>query len=136
MASDPRPQTPGITLGFPSGRKTIRSARLGETTSELSLPTMKLGNNAGVSLTMEERLVTVIRGLNGPGGSGGPMIDRHGRVLATVFAGISQHSITLGVPNRIVRSAMRRARGRVGVPDCGDPPLKPTPKESIAARNA
>jgi len=53
-----------------------------------------------------------------------------------VFAGISQHSITLGVPNRIVRSAMRRARGRVGVPACGDPPLKPTPKESIAARNA
>ncbi|MBA3747795.1 MAG: trypsin-like peptidase domain-containing protein [Solirubrobacterales bacterium] len=136
MATDPRPQTPGFTLGFPSGRKTIRSARLGATTSELSLPTMNLGNNAGVSLTMKERLVTVIRGLNGPGGSGGPMIDRHGRVLATVFAGISQHSITLGVPNRIVRSAMRRARGRVGVPACGDPPLKPTPKESIAARNA
>lgn len=135
LADDPRPQTPGFSLGFPSGRKTIKRARLGMTTSELKLPTMDLENKAGVSLTMKERLVTVIRGINGPGGSGGPMIDRHGRVLATVFAGIPP-GITLAVPNRIVRSAMRRAGGRVRVPACGDPPLKPTPRESIAARDA
>jgi len=136
LADDPRPQAPGFALGFPGGRKAIRRARLGPTTSELNLRDLDLENNAGVSLTMRERLVTVIRGINGPGGSGGPMIDRHGRVLATVFAGIQQHDITLAVPNRIVRSAMRRARGRVDVPACGDPPLKPTPRQSIAARNA
>jgi S1-C subfamily serine protease len=136
LADDPRPQTPGFSLGFPSGRKAIHRARLGVTTSELNLPTLRLTNKAGVSLTMQERLVTVIRGINGPGGSGGPMIDGHGRVLATVFAGIPQNGITLAVPNRIVRSAMRRAGRPVRVPACGDPPLKPTPRQSIAARNA
>jgi S1-C subfamily serine protease len=136
LADDPQPHTPGFSLGFPGGRKAIRRARLDVTTSKLDLRTMDLDNKAGVSLTMHERLVTVIRGLNGPGGSGGPMIDRHGRVLATVFAGIPQHGITLAVPNRIVRSAMRRAGSRVQVPACGDPPLKPTPRQSIAARNA
>lgn len=136
LADNPRPGTAGFSLGFPAGRKTIRRARLGLTTSKIKLPTLELGNKAGVSLTMNERLVTVILGLNGPGGSGGPVIDHRGRVIATVFAGITESDITLGVPNRIVRSAMRRARGRVAVPDCGDPPLKPTPKESISARTA
>ena len=93
-------------------------------------------NKAGVSLTMKDRLVTVIRGMSGPGGSGGPVVDRHGRVVGTVFAGIPQNGIVLAVPNRIVRSAMRRAAGPVRVPGCGAPPLKPTSQESIAARNA
>ena len=136
MAGDPQPMTRGFSLGFPSGRKRIRRAQLGMTTSKANLPKMDLANDAGVSLTMKERLVTIIRGINGPGGSGGPVIDRQGRVLATVFAGITQSDITLAVPNRIVRSAMRRASRPVAVPDCGDPPLKPSPRESIAARNA
>lgn len=141
LADDPRPRTRGFSLGFESGRKTIRRVGLGITTTRLSVPREKLENDAGVSLTMKERLVTVIRGFNGPGGSGGPMIDRRGRVVATVFAGITQNGIkqngiTLAVPNRIVRSAIRRADGRVRVPACGDPPLEPTPRESIAARNA
>lgn len=136
LADDTRPRTRGFSLGFPSGRKSIRRAELGPTTSKVNLPTLDLENNAGVSLTMRERLLTIIRGVDGPGGSGGPIIDHQGRVLATVFAGITQSDIILAVPNRVVRSAMRRARGRVDVPDCGDPPLKPTPRESIAARNA
>jgi len=140
LADDPRAGTPGFSLGFPSGRKQIRRARLGMTTSQLKLPKMDLENNAGVSLTMKERLVTVIRGIDGPGGSGGPVIDRQGRVLTTVFAGIEEMDIVLGVPNSIVRSALRRARAgdgdRVEVPNCGDPPLEPTPEESRAARKA
>jgi len=136
LADTPRPQTPGFTLGYPNGRKTIRRARVGGTTTNLHLPRMTLGNKAGVSLTMDERLVTVIRGINAPGGSGGPMIDRRGRVLATVFAGIPESGFTLAVPNRIVRSAMRRAGGRVEVPACGARPITPTTRESIAARDA
>lgn len=136
LAADTTAQTPGYSLGFPSGRKMIRRARLGATTTKLRLPRLKLANNAGISLTMSDRLVTVIRGVDGPGGSGGPVIDRHGNVMATVFAGIPQYSIILAVPNRIVRSAMRRADHPVTVPACGAPPLKPTPKASIAARNA
>ncbi len=144
LVDDPRPQTRGFSLGFPSGSEAVRRARLQRTTTQLKLPTEKLENNAGVSLTMKERLVAVFRGVNGPGGSGGPIIDRRGRVLATVFAGIPRkfvfegitNGVTLAVPNRIVRSAIRRARGRVRVPACGAPPLQPTAKESIAARNA
>lgn len=136
LADDLRPMTPGFSLGFRGGRKTIRRARLGWTTSKLRLPDVDLASRAGVSLTMKNRLVTIIRGINGPGGSGGPMIDRQGRVLGTVFAGIAESGLTLAVPNRIVRSAMRRAHGRVAVPDCGDPPLKPTARESISARTA
>ena len=135
LVDDPQAQTPGFTLGFPSGRKTIRRAQLGETTSTLKLPTLQLTNKAGISLTINGRLVTVIRGLSAPGGSGGPMIDRHGRVLATIFAGITQSDITLAVPNSVVRSAMRRARGPVRVPACGDPPLKPTAGQSMAAQD-
>ncbi len=136
LADDPQPGTPGYSLGFPGGRKDIRRARFGMTTANVRLPGMELENKAGVSLRLRERLVAVIRGIDGPGGSGGPVIDRQGRVMATVFAGIEENDIVLAVPNRIVRSALRRARGRVGVPACGDPPIKPTPRESIAARNA
>ena len=136
LADDARPMTAAITLGFPGGKKTIRRARLGTTTSKLKLDDVDLPNRGGVSLTMSERLVTILRGLTGPGGSGGPAIDGQGRVVGTVFAGIPQDSITLAVPNRIVRSALRRADHRVEVPGCEAAPLKPTPRESIAARNA
>jgi S1-C subfamily serine protease len=136
LADDTRPRTPGFSLGFVGDRKTIKRARLGITSSHVILPPLQLENRAGISLTMKERLVTIIRGISGPGGSGGPIVDDHGRVMATLFAGIPRSGFILAVPNRIVRSAMRRARGRVAVPACGDPPLKPTPRQSIAARNA
>lgn len=135
LAPDPRPGTPAILLGFPAGKLTIRRGREAETTSKLELPTLKLESKAGISLTMKERLVTVIRGISGPGGSGSPVVDRRGQVVTTVFAGITQNDITLGVPNRIVRSALKRAQHPVKVPPCDAPPLMPTPAESIAARN-
>jgi S1-C subfamily serine protease len=136
LAEDPRPRTSGFALGFPGGRKSVRRARLAQTTTQVKVPPLKLANRAGVSLTMNERLVTIVRGVSGPGGSGGPVIDRRGNVLATVFSGIEELDIVLAVPNRIVRSAIRRARAEVPVPACHAPPLKPTAKESIAARNA
>ena len=136
LAADPRPSTPAVTLGFPKGKLTIRRARLGETTAKLELPPMKLASRAGISLTTKDRLVTVVRGLSGPGASGGPVVDRRGHVVATVVAGIPENRIILSVPNRIVRSALRRADHRVEVPPCGTPPLTPTRAESIAARNA
>ena len=136
LADKPLPRTSGFTLGFPGGRKSVRRARLGPTRTNVELPPLKLANRAGVSLTLKERLVTIVGGVSGPGGSGGPMIDRRGNVLATVFAGIDGSGFTLAVPNRIVRSAIRRARSRVPVPKCHAPKLTPTAKESIAARNA
>ena len=136
LEKKPRVRTSGFTLGFPGGRKTVRRARLGQTTTGVPLPPLKLANRAGVSLTLKNRLVTIIRGSSGFGASGGPMIDRRGNVLGTVFAGIEESGITLAVPNRIGRSAIRRARSRVKVPACGMKPLTPTAKESLAARSA
>jgi S1-C subfamily serine protease len=129
------PSTPGASLGFPSGKLTIRRAQVRETTDALNLPKIELASEAGISLTMKNRLVTVITGLSGPGASGGPVIDRRGNVVATVFAGITQSDITLTVPNRIVRSALRHASHPVEVPSCNAAPLKPTRAESLAARN-
>lgn len=134
LADDTRTSKAVTTLGFPSGKLTIRSGRLGPT-AITQLPDVELDKPAGVSLEMTARLVTIINGLSGHGGSGGPVVDRRGRVVATVFAGIPPH-YTLGVPNRIVRSALRRADQRVEVPGCDAPRLKPTPAESVAARNA
>jgi S1-C subfamily serine protease len=136
LAADARPSTPAVTLGFPRGKLTIRRARLGVTTTRLEFPPIDLDSRAGISLTVKDRLVTVLRGLSGPGGSGGPVVDRRGNVVGTVFAGIPQNGITLAVPNRIVRSALRRANHRVEVPGCNAPPLKPTRAQSIAARSA
>lgn len=135
LAPDPRPGTSSVLLGFPKGKLTIRRARVAETTTKLQLPTLDLASKAGISLTMRERLVTVVRTVSGPGGSGSPIVDGRGQVVATVFAGITQSTTTLGVPNRIVRSALKRAQHPVKVPPCGAPPLNPTPAESIAARN-
>ena len=136
LADDARPGIPAASLGFPGGKLTIRHARLGITTAKVKLPPVELASRAGISLTMKDRLVTIIRGLSGHGASGGPVIDRRGNVVATVFAGITQTDITLAVPNRIVRSALRRADHPVEVPSCNTPPLTPTREESIAARNA
>lgn len=136
LAADAPVGTPAITLGFPGGKYTISRARLGTTTSKfmLSRP-LKLGSNAGISLTTTERLMTLFDGTSGPGGSGSPVVDRRGRVLGTVFGGVPTNHVNLAVPNSIVRSAMRRAKERVRVPACGTPPLEPTRAQSIAARN-
>src|SRR4029079_8221700 len=45
------------------------------------------------------------------GNSGGPVVDREGRVLATVFASAEDTSASggFGVPNALVRAALGRA---------------------------
>ncbi|HEV2786596.1 MAG TPA: trypsin-like peptidase domain-containing protein [Solirubrobacteraceae bacterium] len=136
LSADAHVSTPAVSLGFPRGKLTIRRARLGNTTTKLELPPIELGSRAGISLTTKHRLVTIIRGLSGPGASGGPVVDRRGHVVATVVAGIPEYRIILAVPNRIVGSALRRANHRVKVPSCNAPPLKPTREQSVAARNA
>ena len=135
LATDARASTPAVSLGFLRGKLTIRRARLGTTTTKVKLPPIDLDSRAGISLTLKDRLVTLVRGLSGHGASGGPVIDGRGNVLGTVFAGIPEYRLTLAVPNRIVRSALRRANHRVEVPPCNAPPLKPTRAQSIAARN-
>ena len=134
LATDLEPGMPGASLGFPKGKLTIRHARLGMTLENIRLPPLELASRAGISLTLKDRLTTIIRGLSGFGASGGPVVDRQGNVMATVFAGITETDVTLAVPNRVVRAALRNADHPVEVPSCGTPPLEPTREQSLAAR--
>ena len=116
MVREARPGTSGATLGFPSGRWAIRRARVGPTTDRLS---GRLGGapSPGVSDEITGRIVTTIRGRLQPGNSGGPVIDGQGRVLTTAFAG-GLFAGALGVPNRFVRTGLRRAGPRVDTSRC------------------
>jgi S1-C subfamily serine protease len=67
-----------------------------------------------------QRLITALRGLVRSGNSGGPVVDRRGRVLATVFAA-ARHSGSgsgFGVPDSIVRRALGRSGRPVGTGAC------------------
>jgi S1-C subfamily serine protease len=71
--------TGGAILGYPeNGPFDVQPARIGRT-QEVS--TQDAYGRGPVS-----RLLTPLRGLVRPGNSGGPLIDRHGQVLTTVFA--------------------------------------------------
>jgi S1-C subfamily serine protease len=62
------------------------------------------------------RLLTPLRGLVRPGNSGGPVVDVHGAVLSTVFAGTvggSSHG-GYGVANETVAAVLRHARALAG----------------------
>jgi S1-C subfamily serine protease len=56
--------------------------------------------------------MTTLRGVVRHGNSGGPIVDGDGRVLATVFAATTNGPPGgYGVPNAIVREAVRKASG-------------------------
>ncbi|HEY5429497.1 MAG TPA: MarP family serine protease [Solirubrobacteraceae bacterium] len=61
------------------------------------------------------RSITALRGLVRPGNSGGPMIDGHGQVIATVFAALTgtSHAGGFAVPNVLVRSDLRHAEAHL-----------------------
>jgi S1-C subfamily serine protease len=80
LVSDPPSGEAGVILGYPeNGPFDARSARIGRTQTVL---TDDAYGNGPV-----HRLLTPLRGLVRPGNSGGPLVDRDGRVLSTVFAG-------------------------------------------------
>jgi S1-C subfamily serine protease len=88
----------GAILGFPrNGPYDVRAARLGQTRVALT-------SDAYGSGPVSRRLTT-FRGTVRPGNSGGPLVDVHGRVLATVFAQAtgSRRRGGYAVPNSIVQ---------------------------------
>ena len=61
------------------------------------------------------RSITVLRGKVRPGNSGGPMVDRAGQVVATVFAAITGSPTGGGgfaVPNALVRRELDKSRNQ------------------------
>lgn len=116
MAPAPRIGEPAAILGFPlDGSFRARAGRLGQTQQ------VDTQNAYGQGHVLRE--ITALRGTVKPGNSGGPLVDSHGRVLATVFAAITGTSRPGGfaIPNSVVTALLARARGRdapVGTGHC------------------
>jgi S1-C subfamily serine protease len=109
MAANPQAGTPAAILGFPlDGSFDVEPGRIGQTET---VSTEDAYGNGPVL-----RSITALRGRVRPGNSGGPMIDAHGQVVATVFAAITGSPTGEGgfaVPNALVSTQLARARDRV-----------------------
>ena len=64
------------------------------------------------------RTITALSGNIRHGNSGGPAIDKDGRVEATVFAARIGSSGGFGVPQQFVDRALGAAQGRVSTGSC------------------
>ncbi len=99
-------------LGFPeNGSLDVEPARLGQTVTVVTQDAYGRGP--------VQRMLTSLRGLVRPGNSGGPAVDASGRVVTTIFAAATSRRRTgYGIPDSVVRDALRRARGRVDTGPC------------------
>ena len=104
-----RSGTPAAILGYPlDGTFDVEPGRIGQTET---VSTEDAYGNGPVL-----RSITALRGRVRPGNSGGPMVDSHGHVVATVFAAITGSPTGEGgfaVPNALVSTQLARARGHV-----------------------
>jgi S1-C subfamily serine protease len=109
MAGNPQAGTPAAILGYPlDGTFDVEPGRIGQTET---VSTEDAYGNGPVL-----RSITSLRGRVRPGNSGGPMIDAHGHVVATVFAAITGSPTGEGgfaVPNALVSTQLARARRSV-----------------------
>jgi S1-C subfamily serine protease len=113
LAPDPRRGDAGAVLGYPeNGPFHAAAARLGATETFSSQDAYGRGPLS--------RSITTFRGRVRAGNSGGPVVDGVGRVMTTVFASTvgGAERGGYGVPNRVVRRALARARHPVGTGAC------------------
>jgi hypothetical protein len=107
------PGTSAGIVGFPgNGGLDIQPGRLGQTRTVISQDSYDRGP--------VRRRITAVRGLVRSGNSGGPVVDGGGRVVATVFAATvrSGSGTGFGVPDSLVRDALRRAGPSVDTGPC------------------
>ena len=106
LASSPRDGTSAAILGYPlDGPFVAEPGRIGQTQS------LNTENAYGQGPVL--RSITPLRGLVRPGNSGGPLVDSHGQVVATVFAAVTSATGSLGpggmaVPNSVVAPQLAR----------------------------
>jgi hypothetical protein len=109
LVGRPRSGTSAAILGFPgNGPYDVRAGRLGATREVITQDAYGQGP--------VRRSITSLRGAVRSGNSGGPMVDRDGQVVTTVFAATTSGPRGgFGVPNALVRSALERAARSSGV---------------------
>ncbi len=109
LVTDAHPGTPAAILGYPlDGGFDLEPGRIGQTEA---VRTEDAYGNGPVL-----RSITALRGWVRPGNSGGPMVDRAGEVVATVFAAITGSPSGQGgfaVPNALVRKQLAESSRRV-----------------------
>jgi S1-C subfamily serine protease len=108
----PRPGAPGAILGYPrNGPFDVRAGRLG--------PEREAFTQDAYGRGPVRRRIVSLRGAVRSGNSGGPMVDGEGEVLTTVFAATTSGPRGgYGVPNDLVRRALRQASDRVSTGPC------------------
>ncbi len=105
LAGDPKPGSSAAVLGYPeNGGFAIAPARFGSTQTVISEDSYGRGPR--------QRQMSSLRGSIRSGNSGGPVVDRDGQVVATVFAATTDGPPGgYGVPNDIVAEALRDSAG-------------------------
>lgn len=103
---------PGAAIGYPNdGPLTISPARAGESRSVLTQDAYGRGPI--------QRQTLSLRGSVRRGNSGGPLVDRNGLVLGTVFAATTKGPPGgLAIPNGVVRQIAAQATGPVSTGPC------------------
>lgn len=110
--------TPAAILGYPEdGPFDAEAGRVGQTQT--------VNTQDAYGENHVQRSITALRGRVRPGNSGGPMVDSHGRVLATVFAALTGTPRPGGfaVPDPVVRHELARAAAHpdpVGTGQCAN----------------
>jgi S1-C subfamily serine protease len=112
LVGEPASGTAGAVLGYPeNGSFTISPARLGATGTVISQDAYGRGPIP--------RQMTSLRGEIQSGNSGGPMVDRAGNVLTTIFAATTEGKPSgYGVPNQVVEEALADSSGEADTGPC------------------
>ena len=109
MAPAPRVGEDAAILGYPlDGGFRVRAARLGQTEEVVTQNAYGVGHVT--------RSIAALRGVVRPGNSGGPVLDAHGEVLATVFAAVTGTARPGGfaIPDTVVRRVLAEAQAENG----------------------